>query len=391
MKKNNIFLLIMLIIILCFGVITMIKDESKFSIPENRNLTHFPKFTLKNYFNNKYQAKLENALQDQFIFSEEIKIHYNDIFKLSLLKKMKKNFCTNNYISVGNGRYMFDCDDYMVFNANNSLENGPGPLLANIDKYNKLNNEIDSYYYFVTNSLVFNFKTNSLVIDVPKIVEENMKGKYKFDYLKFNNYQEYKKYFYKNDHHWNYKGSYQGYKDIIKMLAPNDEIKKPIKEYIFKDISFFGSHSQFTRIYSNKDIFKVYRFNIPKYKTYVNRNEEIYGNKDSFYNGNYNYSKYDDYYSLFYGEDYAEVIFDFNNPQKDNLLIITNSYSDPINDLISSHFNKTYIIDFRFYYDTFNKPLNIRDYIKENNIDKILFLEDFSLIGTMDGQVGLEE
>ena len=74
-------------------------------------------------------------------------------------------------------------------------------------------------------------------------------------------------------------------------------------------------------------------------------------------------------------------------------MIITNSYSDPIKDLISSHFNKTYFIDFRFYYDTFNKASGnlFRIVIKENDIDKILFLEDFSLIGTDCGQVGLEE
>ena len=330
MKKNNIFFITMLFIILFIGIFSMFKEENKFSIPENRYLSFFPHLTFKSFIKNKYQKNLENALQDQFLLSQEIKVNYNNIYKLPLLSKLKKNICTDNYINVGSDRYIFNCDDYMVLNYNNYLKDGINPLLENIEKYSVLNNEIDSYYYFITNSQIFNFKTNTLSIDVPQIIEQKMQGKYKFDYLKFNNYQEYKKYFYKNDHHWNYQGSYQGYKDIIKMLAPNDEIKKPIKEYVFKDISFYGSHSQFTRIYNNKDIFKVYRFNLPKYKTYINRNEEIYGNKDYFYNGNYNYGKYDDYYSLFYGEDYAEVIFDFNNPQKDNLLIITNSYSDPI-------------------------------------------------------------
>ena len=82
-------------------------------------------------------------------------------------------------------------------------------------------------------------------------------------------------------------------------------------------------------------------------------------------------------YAGFYGSDYGEVIYDFHN-KKDNLLIFSNSYSNPINELIASSFNKTYIIDLRAYELDLGKTFDIDSYIKENKIDKILFLGDYN-------------
>ena len=40
-----------------------------------------------------------------------------------------------------------------------------------------------------------------------------------FDHLKYSTYEQFCDYFYTTDHHWNYKGSYQAYKDIVRMLG----------------------------------------------------------------------------------------------------------------------------------------------------------------------------
>ncbi len=47
-------------------------------------------------------------------------------------------------------------------------------------------------------------------------------------------------------------------------------------------------------------------------------------------------------------ETFAEVSFDFKQPEKENLLVIAPSYSNAINKISEvSHFNKTYYIDLR--------------------------------------------
>ena len=80
-----------------------------------------------------------------------------------------------------------------------------------------------------------------------------------------------------------------------------------------------------------------------------------------------------DHYRELYGADFGEIVYDYKN-DKENLLIIANSYSNSINGLIASHFNKTYIVDPRHY-----KNFNYQSYITNNNIDKVLVIGNISL------------
>ena len=47
---------------------------------------------------------------------------------------------------------------------------------------------------------------------------------------------------------------------------------------------------------------------------------------------------YSNHYGLYYGEDYAQVIYEFDNPEAENLLVLSTSWSNPINELIASHY-----------------------------------------------------
>ena len=374
MKKNNIFFLTTLLIFFVIGLFPLLHKNKAVSLIENRKLSVFHTFSLSSYLKKTYQKNIETTMSDQFIFSEEIKSNFDKLYNISIFSKIKQIYCKDRYISLGNSRYTFDCKDYIVFSPTVADKYSLNTLLENIRLYSKFNQEIDTSYYFIPTSEVFDFKTNTFSYNIPKYIKENMKNNYHFSYLKFTDFTTYQKYFYKTDHHWNYQGSYQGYKDIIKMLAPNDEIKKPIKKYSFPQLYFFGSHAHFTKNYEFMDSFKAYKFDIAKHDTYINGKKAIYGNQEDFFIGKYPQGKYPNYYTLFYGDDYALVEYHFNQKEKDNLLIIANSYSDPIKELIASHFNNSYFIDFRFYLDTFNQPLNIRNFIKENDIDRVLFL-----------------
>ena len=65
-----------------------------------------------------------------------------------------------------------------------------------------------------------------------------------FDHLKYSTYEQFCDYFYTTDHHWNYKGSYQGYQDIVRMLlGQEEEILVPADVFVCKQI-FNGLHSK---------------------------------------------------------------------------------------------------------------------------------------------------
>ena len=81
--------------------------------------------------------------------------------------------------------------------------------------------------------------------------------------------------------------------------------------------------------------------------------------------------------------------FNFNNPERDNLLIIGISFDNPIDELLASHFNKTYKVDLRNYEKDIGEKFNIIDFTEKNDINNILIIgdlgffldEEFNIVG----------
>ena len=238
----------------------------------------------------------------------------------------------------------------------------------------------DTYYYVIDRNYAYDFEKEKLPIDAYSILKSGLKGDYKISKLKVDNYDKFKTYFYKTDHHWNLNGSYQGYKDIIKMIYPNDKILVPKKIKTVTNSKFTGSASKTSKFISLNETFKYYYFDLPKHYEYIDGFLEDYGNYEDPESEIKNYKNI---YAIVYGGDEKEIIFDYNNSEKENLLLIASSYSNPINRLVASHFNNTYVVDFRHYED-----FNIESYVESHDIDKILVLASTDILIDEDFNIG---
>ena len=242
----------------------------------------------------------------------------------------------------------------------------------NLKNFNSSFSSIDKpiYVYFISTAKTKDLTNNSDDLYY-NYIKENIKGITNISMFSIKDYNEYKKYFYKTDHHWNPEGQYRGYKDIMKLLGINNTIEPKEKDY---NIKFYGSYARMAIDKSIYDDFVTYEYNIPNYVTYINGKEKVYDNKEKYDNGKYSKELWKNRYAEYYGTDYAEVIYDFDNKNKDNLLIIGNSYSNSINPLIAMNFNKTFVIDMRH-----KENFILSQYVKDNNIDKVLFMGDYLL------------
>ena len=181
-KKNiNVFFILLVVLILIIGLYTLIVDEKDVSKLENRTLTKIPHFTYQSFVDGTYQDTLEKAMSDQFVGSEWIKTNYN-VLQLPTTLGIKNKICQNNYFNLSADQYIYNCGDYLVEKPIEATPEIMNLMLENIKYYSKLNEEIDTYYYFVTTSNVYDFKTNNFSIDIPQIIKNNMTGKYTFDY-----------------------------------------------------------------------------------------------------------------------------------------------------------------------------------------------------------------
>ena len=86
-------------------------------------------------------------------------------------------------------------------------------------------------------------------------------------------------------------------------------------------------------------------------------------------------NKYYDYYVAYFNGQYDEVIYENDKVKNKNLLMISDSLSWQIDYLLANNFNKTYVVNLR-YGKWLKQDLDLKKYIKENNITHILFLQE---------------
>ncbi len=375
-NENCVFVVVVCMVFL-FGFVSFVRPPRKTSNTENRNLSRFSVFNVKDFLNGSFQDNFENALSDQFPFSEKIRIIYGSAMANMPDYGISKMICSNHYTALPNdtsNRFrLYNCGDYILRPVELPNEGQAKVLEQNISKFNRINEIIPAYYYIINTSATYDFEKNERAIDYEDILSEKMKGNYKIASLKYDSYEEYKNYFYKTDHRWNYKGSYQGFLDIADMFGIKNPME-PVGTFTNNEY-FFGTSARSLRKFDGVEDFTIYAFNIPEHYTVINAvSHESYNHIDDYINHNYEYSSGYRFYANIYGNDCGEILFDFNNPKKDNLLMIVDSFSNPINELIAQYFNKTYVVDLRRYKKYMNKDFALSSYLKEKKIDKILLI-----------------
>lgn len=374
-KINLYFFVLFFFFLFGIGFFGIIRGQKNVSIEENRPLENVPMFSFNYYIYNEFQDNLEKALADQMIFGQTLKKHFNKFNNLStefIIKTTNKMFpiTCNVYKYLNNGIYLYGCDDVLV-NRPKKFEEHKKNIDYSISKINNAFNNIDknikTHFYFINNSRSINF--NNIDNIFFEYISDNLKI-YTKECLNINSFEEFNKFFFKTDHHLNYWGTDYVYNEIVNMIFGNKEKTNKFADITKFDIKYYGSYSKLSSSLYYDD-FIVYDYNISPYITYVNGKKTTYGSRKKYYENNFSNNMYMNHYSHFYGGDYAEVIFDFDNKSKENLLIISNSYSNSFKPLLSSHFNKTFFVDLRYYND-----FVLNEYVVKNNIDKVLIIAD---------------
>lgn len=370
-KEDKIFLGI-LVLILSGGFLKPIIRPIDINYYENRPANTIPNFSIKAIINKSFQDEFEKALSDQIPLASKMKIAEKTI---SLgTKILYANINNKSYNNIGAGIY------YMKGNllySPRTLSTEKEYLEKKVKNYNQIieeNKGTNFYLYYIEKDTDINFENNKK-LNAYEYIDSTLNNKIKRSAFKVNNFKDFKENFYKTDHHWNYKGSYKAYKEIVELLEINEKPLEYEEELCLNSKLSGTKASQLGGALLLKENFCAYKFTMPNHEIYINNNiAPNYGNYKSYYeNRNLPVS-----YGEYYGWDYGLIEFDYKNAKKGNLLIIGESYDNAINELISTHFNKTFNIDLRAYKTDMQKELNLKEFIKENKIDKVL------LIGNID-------
>ncbi len=366
----NFIFIIVVILYLFLSLIKSVVNPIDVISGEKRHANKYNYITLSGYIDKTVQDNIEGTLSDQLLLSSTLR----------KVNNYSKGYLTYSFFTkhVSDDELKYYYYDDLAFYEKNSLvypmielnevKDGIDKKILNYNKLMSDYNNVDYYFYYIERDTDIDFNSNNkngVFEYIDSKVNTSNVARFEID-----NYKQFSKYFYKTDHHWNYKGSYEGYKEVLRLLGLKDN--SLVGEEKCLDIYWSGSKAK-SSIYNKilLENFCAYEFGFDEMTILINGIKENYGHQEEYLNGK---SSEEISYGAFYGGDDGEIIFDTGNSNKENILVIGESYDNAILKLIASHFNKTISIDLRNYVHCMDKEFNFSEYINDYNIKKVLFI-----------------
>lgn len=387
MKKHTVILLIVLFalpIALFWGNL-FLRGQQEVSETENRALSRMPAVSFGDFVNGGFQEELENAIGDQMPGSEKIRSAVKDT-EAAMLDTVQNALAAvfpelkNGYMQIADGYYTYRGDEHRIVERPVPFEEteAVGRFSAELRKLS-----VPVCLYFVENSRSQDFDRVVAESDAYIRMREALQPAEARNFG-FADYGEFCSLFYETDHHWNAEGSYRGYTEIIGMLRPGEE---PVAKGTLTGIPavFNGSYARQTKRLCADETFAFYDYEIPKHTETMNGKRGNYGRLSAYKKGKYAADELTNHYAACYGGDYGEIVYDFGTEGRGNLLMIASSYSNPINALIASHFDRTYVIDLRYYRDWAGEDFDPVSYADGKDITEVLLLGDVKLFRAEEG------
>lgn len=380
-KIGNLLFVGIFMFCLLAGLIRTVFWPKDINYYENRYCNKIIAPTKDSVMDGSFQNSMEDALTDQILGAQSLKKIYNKMNSVfsDLVVAPVMNGNTGSYINYKNGIQIFN--GYYMF-ATYELANLKERLQAKAANYNAVfekHPELDFYVYFIEKDTDINFETGEKIeADAYLFSLLNLQESRKKTF-EVNSFEDFSAYFYKTDHHWKHTGSYKGYTQIAELLGCEGELVQKGREVLIGE-EFMGSKAATAGAEILKEPFYAYEYAFPTFRQITGPQGSDYGRQEELsVTGELTYG-------AFYGGDDGEVIFDTGNTERENLLIIGESYDNAVLKLIATHFNKTCSVDLRNYEFYKGCKFDFEAYVQEHRIDKVLFLGniDFYTLNTFE-------
>lgn len=386
---NLIICLLFLIIIFGVAIMSFLRPDRDISTIENRTLTQRPPFDIATILSGEFFQNFDKYFTDQIVGRDRaVKVYTQE--QLLLNKTV-----INNNVRADDNWLLFSPMDVTIYpeidesakklsEFTKGLEDqdiefyfAPSPYKMNIlkDKYPKYLNDhlgIENLQYFIDK-----LPEEIYHIDLYTYLTKN--------YSK----EDLEEMYFKTDHHWNIKGAVAAFQKTIETIY---EHSYNVKDSPFIDsyeavcnnnATFLGSiNLQLHMLVNAMDEYICHYSPMFNPETIAVQAMQWDGTILTDINQIYGtgFNKKEIMYGDLFTWDLPEIIFENKTPPNDtHILVLKDSYGNPIQPFFAPYFKKTSILDIRHY-----KDKSVYQYVKDNDVDIVLFLyNDSNLTGEM--------
>jgi len=372
-KAADGFIIFCLTAFLIFGALKAFVLTEDINAYENRTANRFPCLSAAAVQSGEFQDGVESALRDQVLLSQTLEKGYQ-FLNASLQVGMAEPFINSrdyqgeiNVLGTGSlwGHLIYP------YRSLESVQDTVDAKIAALNATVERHPDTEFYAYYIEKDTDADFLLGLHSETSAYIGEKLALPEGHYGIFSVGDFDRFDSEFFRTDHHWNCYGSYRAYTELISVLGIADAPLSPVDEFTLKG-RFSGSKA--LAVSANRvltDAFPVYAFDYPEMRISVNGIPvEDYGAQSLYQSG----ATAGLSYSAYYGDDLGEVVFDTGSSDRDNLLIIGESYDNAILKLLASHYNRLYSVDLRYYTYQLGIDFDFSSYLEANNISKVLFI-----------------
>ena len=339
---------------------------------ENRPARRRPAFSLSAFLSGTFQTDMEDALADQIPEASRMKKLYN-LYDTSLALPLIR-------FSGRDGGYVGFRD---ICFLKDMLVVRPVPLpekeaalqesARKISAWAAASPGTDFHVYYIETDRDVNLETGEKTGLYDCLAAALSLPAGHVERLRTDSFADYRRDFFKTDHHWNADGSYRGYSEICGLLGTAP--LPPAGRYSVP-ACYRGTRAAGVEGVPAED-FTVNLYDCPAMTVTIPAGQiPDYGMQALFVAGELENVSY----GSVFGVDCGELVFDTGRPGK-NLLVMGDSYDNAIVKPLAASFAKTCCVDLRSYASELGRPFVMAEFLREHDIDAVLFVGGIDYFG----------
>lgn len=340
---------------------------------ENRPANRLPAFSASAFLREEFQDGFEDALADQIPMAIRMKKLYNIFDTGAALPVIRALGRDGGYVGF---RDICFYRDMLVVRSCPLPERESAAMRESgrlISDWAEASPETEFYVYYIETDRDRNFETETPGLLYDCLAESLRIPADQVSRLRVDSFEDYRRLFFKTDHHWNAEGSWQGYVEICRLLGVEP---LPLAGRYSVPACYLGTRAAGVEGVPAED-FAVNLYNFPDMTITIPAGQiPDYGMQALFVAGELENVSY----GSVFGVDCGELVFDTGRPGK-NLLVMGDSYDNAIVKPLAASFSKSYCVDLRSYEGEIGRPFYMESYLRDKKIDAVLFVGAIDYFG----------
>ena len=367
-KMADLLFLCAILFVLTAGLVSTLLFPDEINYYENRYANRMPDFTLEGWLDGSFQQGVDDALSDQVNFAT----YYKRIFNFartetlwpavaSISRSHPDRYINYRTVQVFGGGWLVSYTRTM-----SDLTDGLDDKIANYNGVFARLPDREFYVYLIERDIGINFETGEKTPVYEYLRDRLELPAERVARFSIDDFETYSGLFYRTDHHWNHRGSYRGYLEVLELLGVEDEPLAPLEE-----VTLPGRYTGSKGTTGMGETVTMYRFEFPALTFRRNGiDAEDYGAQSWFLSGQGGNPSYGD----IYGGDDGETVISGGKPGGGSVLLIGESFDNALLKLLACHFDSLYAVDLRYYSAYMGKDFRLSEYLEEHDIGKVLLI-----------------